>query len=196
VESQALLQSSPGVTALIRRYLGDSGVTAISHEYTRAVMAGGNHEIGVIRDEGVSFNPRLARILTILLQEGKVREISVLCFALRCGQIKCDSTDNPLPSVYRSGYGLREASLETTLSDATIALVASAYCLDAIRHLHMTTFSREIRGKFLEEIEKSLTQLSIPLSDSEVPRRLTHAILLQRRRLAAHETTQRSEERQ
>lgn len=192
MESQALVQSSPGVTALIRRYLGDSGVTTISQEYTQAVMAGGNDEVEVIREVGVSFNPRLARILMILLQEGKVREISVLCFAMRCGQIQCDRSDTPLPVVYRSVHGLREASQETDLSDSAVAVVASAYCLDATRHLHMTTFSRAIQGKFLEEVEKDLAQLSFSLTNPEVSQRLSHAILLQRRRLAANETTQNS----
>jgi hypothetical protein len=189
LDCDGLVQSSPGVTALIRRYLGDSAVTTVSQEYTHAVEGGGNHEPGVVREEGVSFNPRLARILTVLLQEGKVRDLSVLCFALRCAGIAEDRDDGPLPHMYRSVATLREALSESSISDATIALVASVYCLDAVRHLHMTTFSLEVRKAFLQDMERSLAELSTYIGDSKVPQRFAHGILLQRRRLTADEAS-------
>lgn len=182
----SLLQSSPGVTALIRRYLGDSALGVLDAQYESAVAAGGNRERGIVREEGVSFNPRLARVITILIEAG-VREVQVLVFALRYGALGADEQAPLLPDVYRVQAAQCGATAEGGLSDEAVDLVATAYALDFVRHLHMTTFPADVRVRCLERAEVLLREFSSLPVDSLVPRKLSHAILIQRRRIVAAE---------
>ena len=170
--SSVLIQSSPGVAALIRRHLGDAAVAVLSEAYDRAESLGGNLERGVIREEGVSFNPRMARVLTILLQDGEVRSLPLLRYSLQLGANK------PQRESSEVGEGF---------SDAERALIAVAYALDRVRHLHMTTLPRAERAALLDSAERTLREASGCLPESVVLKKLAHSIDMQRRRLAAEE---------
>ena len=77
-----LSEECPGLAVLLGRYFDPSTVEILSEDYFAAVVRGGNQEDGIIREEGVSFNPRLARIITVLLRDGGVRDSWMLRVAV------------------------------------------------------------------------------------------------------------------
>jgi len=171
----------PGVYASLSRMLTEVDLQVISSDYARAAEHGGNHETALTREEGVSFNPRLARVLSILLLDGDVREVSYLRASLFAALHHGTEV-----VVSLTPEELRVAVAECRNLDSTderALAVQAAIRLDLVRHFHMTAHSRE------EKLSLLATSKNVPLlhTASRVPdmlkQKLSHAILLQERRL-------------
>jgi hypothetical protein len=151
----SLNDESPKVFMALQRFLAPDELAALESDYQRCVSLGGNVEAGMTREEGVSFNPRLARILSIMIHDGGVRDFESLRSAL-CAA--CDS--------------LREKSS---------ALVKGVIALDSIRHLHQTDFSEPKRQEILLGVESTLLGQLRNEMPEWLQKKLEHAIALQRR---------------
>lgn len=134
---------SPKVYALIQRSFTASEVAVLLKSYNFVVEHGANLEAETIRAEGVSFNPKMARILNILIHEGGVTSTAPLMLAM-AGSIATSALST---FSAESGVQISEAALSaiqelTPAPSAEVELVRLSYWLDRVRHLHMSTLDR------------------------------------------------------
>lgn len=154
-DTPSLPSDSPKVFTALKRFLGPNQLASLAADYQRCVSLGGNVEAGMTREGGVSFNPRLARILSIMIHDGGVREFDQLRSALY-------------------------AACAGSLADSSV-IVKGVIALDSIRHLHQTDFAESKRLEILDTAQSEL--LSQPGNDLPewLRKKLEHAIALQRR---------------
>lgn len=169
-DSGAIRVECPALVILLERAFGEGCISLISGDYEFASKAGGNIEMhNLVREEGVSFRPRLARIMSLLLQE-------IPGVSLETARAALYAAARVQPPGHGAAYPEAEA-------------IALAIELDAVRHLHMTSLDAGARSDALtksENLERSISQ-----EDALEPlrRKLLHAITLQRRRLKAGDAT-------
>jgi hypothetical protein len=164
MSEQSLLEGAPKLFVALKRFLTAQQLDSLAIDYSICAQNGGNFEAGMSREEGVSFNPRLARILSILIHDGRVRDIITLRAALYAGAA----------SGSREGANLKVPS---ELKDAVSQeVIKGVIALDTIRHLHQTNFSSQERDEILSKFN------TCPGDTPEwLQKKLEHAILLQRR---------------
>jgi hypothetical protein len=151
----SLLEQSPKVFTALKRFLEPDQLASLAADYQECVSLGGNVEPGMTREDGVSFNPRLARILSIMIHDGGVKDFELLRSALYAA---CDNS---------------------AVSGST--LVRGVIALDSIRHLHQTDFSEPKRQEILLGVESTLLGQLRNEMPEWLQKKLEHAIALQRR---------------
>jgi hypothetical protein len=165
----------PGVFGLLARLFGEDGALALALDYERVSQHGGNYEPAVIREEGVSHNPRIGRVLSIVIQDGGVRERD----SIRSAMYACAPRVTPPEELEPLGSEVRNLlSTESVANTIQLALE-----LDFIRHLHMTTYSTEDRQKLLNERARSTLLPQLGKGSPALFQKVAHAITLQQRRL-------------
>lgn len=113
-------------------------------------------EPALLRTEGASFNPRVARVLEILIRDGEVRDLTQVKTALD-HLVKNSSSDFPHFDTY-------EASK----------------LLDDIRHLHMLELSNPQRVGLLNEYRTRFSHFKT--LSPRLSKKIDHALNLQIRR--------------
>lgn len=170
----------PGLSGSITRLYGQEATTQIAQDYCVAADLGGNVELGLTREEGVSFNPRIARIVSLVIQD-------------------CDSVNPAMVrvAVYSSVSGDLMAPVPSDIASDVMALkvvspqspswlkgLSLALTLDRVRHLHMIEAPLDEKATYLQEV--GCSALVVP--GSGAPERLRvkvlHAVDLQSRRLS------------
>ncbi len=165
----------PGVFGLLARLFGEDGALALALDYERVSQHDGNYEPAVIREEGVSHNPRIGRVLSIVIQDGGVRERD----SIRSAMYACAPRVTPPEELEPLGSEVRNLlSTESVANTIQLALE-----LDFIRHLHMTTYSTEDRQKLLNERARSTLLPQLGKGSPALFQKVAHAITLQQRRL-------------
>ena len=163
------------------RLYGDEVVAQIGADYCAASDLGGNAEVGLTRDEGVSFNPRIARIVSLMIQDCE----SVVPHMLRVAVYSAISseveTQEAVPSEVRPDVAAVRAASDQ--SPSWIQGVALALFLDRTRHLHMINMSDVEKMSYMAELQAS--PMLSPQSGAPANLRLKviHAIDVQNRRL-------------
>lgn len=153
------------MTLLARAY-GEGCIDLVSADYEQAALAGGNIEPnGLVREEGVSFRPRLARIATLLIQEVPGVRLETVRAALHAAVPGSSPVGSP------SGSQIEARAVQLAIQ------------LDATRHLHMTQLGSEARGRALVAAEELLSWASPDAPADTLHQKLLHAIKLQRRNL-------------
>lgn len=159
---------SPKIFHALGRFLAPEALEEVATYYQQAARLGGNIEPKQKREQGVSFNPRIARVLSILIHDCSVTDLLTIKSAIRA-------------SVMEQGVELREvsASLEALepLSEQRMALVRGALALDTVRHLHQCRYSSDETSQILARAERLLETLE----GEALALKLRHAIGLQRR---------------
>ena len=173
-------QECPGLLFSLGRFLDEPALQVLTDDYDRVVAAGGNDEEGIKREEGVSFNRRIARILSLVTKEGGCRNLS----DLRVAMYACATRDEIVPDEEVLAAKVRQARavFEVERPEGVAATVAAAIILDAVRHMHMTSFTIEERAQRIGALNVTPLLSTIP----EVLRdKLTHSISMQKRGLVA-----------
>jgi len=165
----------PGVFGLLSRLLGEDPALLLAADYDLVTKHDGNYEPAVIREEGVSYNPRVGRVLSIIIQDGGVQERD----AIRSAMYACAPRLEPPEELEPLGSEARNL-LSTEPVANTIQLALE---LDFIRHLHMTTYSVEDREKLLTERAQSTLIPRLGKGSPTLFQKVAHAITLQQRRL-------------
>ena len=162
------------------RLYGEAVAVQIAGDYCSAADLGGNLELDLPREEGVSFNPRIARVVSLVIQECDVTDPA----QLRIAVYSCVANDriSALPGDVASELAsVRDAS---SGRPAWIQGISLALMLDRVRHLHMMTSAFEDKDAYLAQVRAS----PLLLPESGAPERLRskvlHAVDLQVRRLA------------
>lgn len=150
----SLLQDEcPGIFLVLSRFLSADNLRVISDDYQVVAKLNGNSEPRLRREEGVSFNPRLARILLIVVREADQREFPLLRASLYSALHH--ATDDLMSWVPVELQSLVAAIRDPLRDDAAASNVRAAITLDAIRHLHMTDYSGEKKEEFLKAWKSS-----------------------------------------
>ena len=176
----------PRVFITLGRFLSEKQYREIVRQYRAVDELGANIDRETIREDGVSFNPRVARILSILLTDAGCRDCAVLVSAIwSClaydstyGKIENDFLD--VPSEYR---GSVDAVIDNPRQDSSTACIRAALDLDRIRHLHISSLEYSKRGEVLEAIGVTYTENLLAKLPRALYDKLLHARSMQHRRL-------------
>ncbi len=162
------------------RLYGEEVVAQIGGDYCAAADRGGNVEPGLSREEGVSFNPRIARIVSLVMQD--CEEVTPHMLRVAVFSTLPDGATEGVPTeLCKDVSEVRAASPE---SSPWIQGISLALYLDRIRHLHMVAMSDAERIAYVEYV-KSSPLLSVRSGAPENLRlKVIHAIDLQSRRIA------------
>ena len=182
MSSKLFRQDSPGIVFALERVLDEESIGQLFGDYEVVVAAGGNDEHGVIREEGVSYNRRIARILTIVLKEAGCRDFATLRLALyACAKDAVSVNEAELDREIRA---VRE-SVNVPPSTLSVAIVSAALLLDRSRHLHMTTMSLGEQMRCAETLGAScVLRQEVPLPE-HLRKKVEYSVNVQKRRLEA-----------
>lgn len=171
----------PGLAVLLGRYFDAATAELLAQDYCSAADRGGNRDVLVVRDEGVSFNPRIARIVTLLLRDGGVTDSWVIRVAIyRAGAPEDGLLEGVDPLIVSD---VERLSRDPRAGPDWYTTVALAYVLDRVRHLHMTSMTAAEREKCLENFER-LPIVADEFGSEPLLVKVRHAISLQRKRLS------------
>ncbi len=180
-----MLNDSPALVVLLSRAFGEGCIDVISGDYERSAVCGGNRELhGLQREEGVSFRPRIARIVTILLQDFGSRDLPTIRAAvLAAGNIEPEDVveEGRLAELVRASNPASVRSVDPDESKA----IAVALTLDEVRHLHLTALPAAQRAVRLVEAQALASRLAGSPAIELLCKKLEHAIAMQQRGIAA-----------
>lgn len=126
--------------------------------YLSALELGSGEDISVMREPEVSFNPRPSRIANILIELGMIKDPKIIIAGFYCsGASSC-------PSELRSIFEDTQYSLSNLIPPKLEESrpIMGALILDTLRHMHMSSWSKEEKEKYLSKISNDLVP-SIPL---------------------------------
>ena len=175
----------PGLAGSITRLYGDEVAFQVAADYCVVADRGGNVELGLSREQGVSFNPRIARIVSLVIQDcGKV-EPSMVRVAVYSSLPRESGCDIPV-DVAGDVAAVKDPSLE---SSSWIQGISLAVMLDRVRHLHMITCTLGEKEAYLNEVRSSPLIASQSGAPETLRLKLLHAIDMQTRRISFDRTT-------
>ncbi len=171
----------PGLTCKLGRVFGSEAIDWLEVHFDRVVQLGGNYEEGLMREEGVSFNPRVARIASLVLEHSDNPIIEVIAAAMwSLVPEQVAELQGNAPEVYDLVVGVFEQS-EGSAVNPTSATIRAVLLLDRLRHLHMTSFAVAEKATVLQEAaSSSVFSEEFPISQ-ELRAKVEHAIRLQQR---------------
>jgi hypothetical protein len=181
-----LQAGAPKICNALGRFLDQAQFEQLEADYQRCAELGGNTEPGLVREEGVSFNPRLARVLSLLVTDGGVRDAGTLravLYAAALAVISGAGLSVP-PELVRVVTAVEETS--PSLPEA--ALIRGVIELDTIRHVHQLKCPVAERGAMLAEKEKFLQSGFLTLLPTWLRVKLEHALTLQLRNVAEQQS--------
>ena len=177
------VEQCPGVVSVLSRAFSEHDIQTLSRDYDTVTARGGNEEVAIEREEGVSFSPRVARIVLLSYREAgatSLDQVRVALYSAARGDTAGLVVEAPL--IERNLERVRRPVKDDEEWIKGIAIVS---LLDEVRHLHMTKLSREQRREILERARGS-TLLDPTFGAPEGLRlRLEHSINLQERVLSA-----------
>ncbi len=161
----------------LARLYGREVAAEFAQSYCGAADLGGNEELGVSREEGGSYNPRIARVLSLVIQECK----EVTPRVLRVAAYSTLPLNVEIPVEIRSD--LNDVHGATPKSPEWAACVALALMLDRVRHLHMLTLPLSEKEGILSAVESSPLLTPGAGSPENLRLKVVHGIDMQRRRI-------------
>jgi hypothetical protein len=178
----------PRVFITLRRFLSEKQYCEIVRQYRAVDKLGANIDRETVREDGVSFNPRVARILSILLTDAGCRDCTVLvsaiwsCLAydISYGRIRIENDFLDVPSEYRASV---DAVIGNLRQDSSTACIRAVLDLDRIRHLHISSLEYSERAEVLEAIGVTYTENLLAMLPRALYDKLLHARSMQHRRL-------------
>ncbi|MDR2337810.1 MAG: hypothetical protein LBE20_04070 [Deltaproteobacteria bacterium] len=148
----SIKQTSPRLAGILTRtkFIFEDKYTLedIIRAYSYSLANGGNLEIDYTRPPGQAYNPRVARIMTILIQNAKIysaREIIISALS-SCLVRERILTAEFAPDVVQSAKNINSALTESieylnNLTEQEL-LIASVHWLDKLRHLHLANIDK------------------------------------------------------
>jgi hypothetical protein len=167
----------PGLAGSLGRLYGKDVVAQFALDYCEAADLGGNVEFGVAREEGVSFNPRIARVVSLVIQDCA----NITPHVLRVVAYSTVPLDREIPGDLRFDVSaVRDVASE---SPEWIKCIALALMLDRARHLHMADIGFDEKEGTLASFASSALLAPDAGSPESLRLKLIHSIDMQRRRL-------------
>ena len=171
---------SPALESLLKRLFKGDMLTQLVDAFMLVWQAGGDSEGDIVRAEGVSFNPRLARLAQIVLLDSRSKllrasdpqdelqhaaELVVAVWLASLPNSQYRQLSFKISAQHRRTSIIAGLAREIASGDLTggpigpEGLVAAALILDRIRHLHMTPLTIEQRLKELTQLERTSLEL-------------------------------------
>ncbi len=170
-------QECPGLAGSLTRLYGRQVADEFAQHYAIVADRGGNHELGVVREEGGSFNPRIARVISLVIQD--CDEVTPL--VLRVAAYSALPVDVEVPAEFQSDViAVREA---TPASPQWASCIALALILDQVRHLHMANVSVSDKERVIATVESSPLLAPGLGSPENLRLKVIHGVAMQRRRI-------------
>lgn len=164
-----LAQQSPKTYGWLRRTIDQGGLARIDEAYNCAIALGADDERHLNRTEGASYNPRPARLILLLSQEGGCRDphpLGAAAFLPIAGQFE---TLSNVQSDFLEEIELARTALTpkevATLSHGTRKAAHDLHLvwqLDTLRHLHMQHRSADELRTALDNLQ--LLREELPLT--------------------------------
>jgi hypothetical protein len=133
---------SPHLEIVLKRHFRPEQLSDFKVILDFVAKNGGVKELHFERKEGVSFNPRFARVALILMQDAKCLDLNVLGAAvLACAESSNSDFDPVIESVADETRDKFLTPLEFVNSDSI--LIGAALALDYARHLHLSRINCE-----------------------------------------------------
>jgi hypothetical protein len=173
-------KKAPGLTLKLERCFEPAVIELLAHHYERVEAAGGNEELNMVREEGVSFNPRIARVASLMLEQlqQQAEAIAAAMWSLVDGDIESLATSDPV--VYGIVTEVRQGEATGDLTPRAAVIIAVRE-LDRVRHLHMTHSSNHDKRDYLESLKARSIFSSADLISEVLRTKLQHAIGMQER---------------
>jgi hypothetical protein len=172
---------APGLTFKLARFFSAEVVDQLEVHFDRVVQLGGNQEEGFVREEGVSFNPRTARIASLMLEHCKTpspEAIAAAMWSLVPSEVaELEASAPHLCKLIAAVFDDSEGAVINSIS----ATIRAVVLLDRLRHLHMTTLSADEKARILEAAQNSSVLADdFPISQ-QLRAKVAHAGQLQKR---------------
>lgn len=182
----------PQVFTALRRFLSDDEWNELASHYRAVDALGANRDPEIIREDGVSFNPRIARILSILITDGQCQEYramvaavwATLAYDQVCGYAPRNSINYPARYFDRI-----ELVIENPASDAVTACIRAALDLDRVRYLHITRLDLVQRKEILCSINSLYSNKLLAMLPTRLCDKVAHARSMQERRVEIDAST-------
>lgn len=140
-----LSHDSPQLAGHLRRFFSEMDRQALADIYKDVWKCGGCLD-EVLREPGVSFNPKPARLCCLLIQEGDVRDAELLSITL----LSCVPRNSPkLIPDSASAIRCRQTPIDTRLEPLYVV-----HDIDILRHAHMELSSPSYSDQVIAEISK------------------------------------------
>jgi hypothetical protein len=176
--SGSLRADSPGLYGSLKKFASAAELEQLEEAFLAAWKLGAGTEAPITRDPGVSYNPRPARIATILIKECQnlaAQEIAA-CFwisAITRGA-ELPQTDYAGKQLAQQAFAaLNDSSLPTLKANAL--RIAAAVLVDSIRHLHMSSLSDTERQAEINHSKRFIAGLPDGSIDARILAVLQHA---------------------
>jgi hypothetical protein len=182
----------PQVFTALRRFLSDDEWNELASHYRAVDALGANRDPEIVREDGVSFNPRIARILSILITDGQCQEYRAMVVAVwatlaydqLCGYVLRNSINHP------DRYFARiDLIIENPFSDAVTACIRAALDLDRVRHLHISRLDFSQRKEVLCSIKSLYSNKLLAMLPTRLCDKVAHARSMQERRVEIDAST-------
>lgn len=182
---QTRATNSPKVFAALARFLSSDELALVAQEYSRADAHGGNHEVGLTREAGVSFNPRLARIISIIVHDLALRDLTTIRASLFCavGAGRLAASIGAPQEIPPELQAIVCAVLTSAADNGAASAIRGVIILDTVRHLHQTSLSLAERHDILADADQYLQRALVAEQYPRLATKLTAAIEMQRRLL-------------
>lgn len=180
----------PGAAFVLGRFLGREHLELIGQDYKCVVARGGNHELGVVREEGVSYNKRVARALMIIAKEAGCQDVDTL----RLGVYSCaaDVVDTGDLRLDRELLSIRASSNPPASQRESV--VRGALLLDRCRHLHMMGVRLDARVELLRELKAQAQLLEGDSLPEAIQKKIQHSLTAQTQRIDIESSFERGAE--
>lgn len=172
-----LTKECPGLAGSLTRLYGREVAEEFAQCYAEVADLGGNDELGVVREKGGSFNPRIARLVSLVIQE--CDEVTPRVLRAVIYSALPDGVEVP-QAVCADVSDIRGA---TPSSPAWVSSVALAGMLDRVRHLHMAELPADQKEDILTSVASSPLLLPGGTSPEHLRLKVVHAVDMQRRRM-------------
>lgn len=159
----SLIRESPALYGALIRILNREELELIECAYREVADFGGREDSRIHREEGVSFNPRAARVCQILLGECGERSCSVFTTAV----LSCREFGDPEKEVGQERSLLQERIWSQRLKDwrsgedfqpLFLERIYLAKLLDDARHCHMVARDDERRAEVVRKVRSVVSR--------------------------------------
>jgi hypothetical protein len=183
MESSLLVVEAPALRGAVLKLFGTAGVSVIAADYERVAALGGNVEVGLNREEGVRYNPRIARVSQLALDEGGIRELS----ALRAVIWSTVSDAKALMELRDLDVRLMAQCVlsDDESAETSVLTIRAVLVLDRIRHLHMTVLDAADKLDYISSTSLRALLREGSLVPPNLRMKLQHAVSMQERLLAS-----------
>lgn len=155
---ESIKKLSPNLHGSLKRFVNVDEAELLDYCFETAILHQGLEEIDFIREEGVSYNPRPARVALILINDAKIQDLQLISnsFLANIEKNKLENLKNEkskIPEEFFQNALLAKSPFFAENLRKEIKIISLALQLDRARHRHLSPRlnNKENWQEFLEE---------------------------------------------